>query len=1191
MYLKAVELQGFKSFPDKTRLSFENNITAIVGPNGSGKSNISDAIRWVMGEQRTKQLRGEKMEDVIFGGTEKRGKLGYAKVSLIFDNSTHFFPLDAGEVVLSRAYYRTGESEYSINREVVRLKDVNELLMDTGLGRDGYSNIGQGRIAEIVSGSGQERRNVLEEASGISRYRYRKEEAERKLDRTQENLVRINDRIAELELQVAPLKKQAEVARKCLEYQGELKTLEVSVWMEQLDTLQSRAEAVRNDYAAAKQNLDATHEELRQMYAAGEELNRQMQEKTVETERLRAELSLREARGAELESAAAVQRTNFQNVQNQLVRMQLEMEEQEKRADSLAEQIGAHDCRLQTIGEELKAVQAQGLAVLQQVAENTKVTGDARQKYGELAARENSESADYTGCRTQINLLTEQMQVSRERETAAESTGEQSREQLAELRQQWETGKQAAKDAEERTAGLRKQLDEKQNAIGRAEQRLQQLQESYNGRMGDWKAADSRITLLEDMEREHEGFNRAVRFVLKEKERGSLRGIRGAVGELIHTEDAYAIAIETALGAAAQNVVVETQEDGAEAIRLLKRRDMGRCTFLPMNVIRGTDAGTVPRRDTGFVEVADRLVTCDPEYREIVSNLLGRTVVVRTMEDAIRISRGPGGSKIRMVTLDGQMIHAGGSMTGGSLAKNTGILSRANELKRLQQRREELRNDLERLKQDGMAARQAVEDAKLAAETARGQLDAGEETLQQRRLEADRLELQVKTGEESLTRQDRERESFRQQTEEYQNRLQTLQQQAEQLRQQLEQTRSELREMSAGQTENERVRQELSEQLSELKAKEASLRTEQITVEQARQQVIDLQATMDSDRADRQEETEKLRRELETLEEQIKAGDAAVEENTRQTCQLRETAEERNRQRLELEGMRNKTDKQAQECNRQLLEMERLCAKFEQKKLASEMEEKQIIDRLWDNYGLSHSDAVKLRTPVEKPGAANRRISELHQAIARLGTPNFGAIEEYARVSERYEFLTAQRDDVEQAKKEIQQIIREVTTQMKDVFETQFALINESFRETFRELFGGGKASLVLQDETDVLGCGIDIQVQPPGKAVSSINLLSGGEMAFVAIALYFAIMKVRPTPFCVMDEIEAALDEANVIRFAEYLRTMCTATQFIVITHRRGTMEEANRLYGVTMQEKGVSQVIELDIAEAERQIAAQEG
>ena len=397
--------------------------------------------------------------------------------------------------------------------------------------------------------------------------------------------------------------------------------------------------------------------------------------------------------------------------------------------------------------------------------------------------------------------------------------------------------------------------------------------------------------------------------------------------------------------------------------------------------------------------------------------------------------------------------------------------------------------------------------------------------------------------------------------------------------------------MSAGQTENERVRQELSEQLSELKAKEASLRTEQITVEQARQQVIDLQATMDSDRADRQEETEKLRRELETLEEQIKAGDAAVEENTRQTCQLRETAEERNRQRLELEGMRNKTDKQAQECNRQLLEMERLCAKFEQKKLASEMEEKQIIDRLWDNYGLSHSDAVKLRTPVEKPGAANRRISELHQAIARLGTPNFGAIEEYARVSERYEFLTAQRDDVEQAKKEIQQIIREVTTQMKDVFETQFALINESFRETFRELFGGGKASLVLQDETDVLGCGIDIQVQPPGKAVSSINLLSGGEMAFVAIALYFAIMKVRPTPFCVMDEIEAALDEANVIRFAEYLRTMCTATQFIVITHRRGTMEEANRLYGVTMQEKGVSQVIELDIAEAERQIAAQEG
>ena len=1190
MYLKAVELQGFKSFPDKTRLSFENDITAIVGPNGSGKSNISDAIRWVMGEQRTKQLRGEKMEDVIFGGTEKRGKLGYAQVSLIFDNSTRFFDMDASEVVLTRAYYRSGESEYYINHEQVRLKDVNELLMDTGLGRDGYSTIGQGRIGEIVSGSGKERREVLEEAAGISRFRYRKEEAERKLERTQENLVRINDRIAELELQVGPLKKQAEVAKKCLEYQGELKTLEVSVWLSSLDKLRDQSEAVNNDYETAKKNLDATHAELDRLYAARESLNDRMQDKNLESERLRGQLSQTEAEAAEMESSAAVLKANLQNALEGITRMQLEMAEQETRVQTLNEQIAGYDARVADIAGELEVVSLQAGEILRSFEENAEVSGAARKEYAALVEQESAQSAELTECRTSVTMLTERLQECREREITIHGSMLSANEKITEIRRQVEESRTRLREAEERCVQVRKELQTKQVDAVEAEETIRKLVEKRNSVQSDLKVADSRISLLEDMEKEHEGFNRAVRFVLKEKENGTLRGIRGAVGELLHTEDAYAIAIETALGAAAQNIIVETQEDGAKAIELLKRRDMGRCTFLPMNVITGQDPSFVPYGDPGFVGVADELVTCDKDYFDIVANLLGRTIVVKTMADAIRISRQKG-NRIRMVTLDGQMINAGGSMTGGSLAKNTGIISRANELIRLKDRREKLREELRNIDEAGRKARTRQEDAALAAETAQEQLDAAEETARQRKFDVDRYQVlldSVKATAEGFTADSAD---AKQQTEETRRRIEETKAHAGVMEAALKETRAQIANMSAGQSEYERIRQKLSDELAEVKAREAALRAEHAAVLRAKEQVEEMRATVNVDRTARLRAVDQAEANVEQLRTAIVEREAAIAQTHQRIENMKTAIASLNQQRLALEGERTKTDKQSQECNRQLLEMERLCAKFEQKKLASDLEEKQIIDRLWDNYGLSHSAAQEIRQPVEHPTAASRRIGELHKAISALGTPNFGAIDEYARVSERYEFLISQRDDVEKSKKEIQGIIGEVTAQMKDVFLTQFQIINDSFRETFLELFGGGKAALVLQDEENVLECGIDIKVQPPGKALNSINLLSGGEMAFVAIALYFAIIKVRPTPFCVMDEIEAALDEANVIRFAEYLRKMCGSTQFIVITHRRGTMEEANRLYGVTMQEKGISQIIELDVAEAERQIAAEEG
>ena len=1190
MYLKAVELQGFKSFPDKTRLTFENDITAIVGPNGSGKSNISDAIRWVMGEQRTKQLRGEKMEDVIFGGTEKRGKLGYAQVSLIFDNSTRFFNLDASEVVITRSYYRSGESEYAINHEHVRLKDVNELLMDTGLGRDGYSNIGQGRIAEIVSGNGKQRREVLEEAAGISRYRYRKEEAERKLARTQENLVRINDRIAELELQVGPLKKQAEVAQKCLGYRNELKGLEVSVWMNTLDKLREQAEAVNNDFEMANRSLAATREELGGLYASSEAIAQQMQDKSLETERKRIHLSEMEGELSEMESSAAVLGANLTNAMEGIARMEAELLQQDERAEALNRQMADHDARLAEIGRQLEENRSQADAVMERFTVNAEISGAAREEYGKLVEQESAQSAELTQCLTSSVMLAERLQESRQRQMHLNTAMMETEDKLSQIRNKLQEANAQKQEAKQKTKQLHRLVEEKRADADRLAKQLEALQGKRTQLESDAKVADSRISLLEDMEKEHEGYNRAVKFVLKEYDKGTLKGVRGAVGELITAEDAYAIAIETALGAAAQNIVVETQEDGARAIELLKRKDMGRCTFLPMNVIVGSEPGYIPERDKGFVGVASSLVTCDADYRGIVSNLLGRTIVVRTMADAIRISCRRE-NRLRIVTLDGQMINAGGSMTGGSLAKNTGILSRANELKRLKKRRGELETSLSDVLHEIEECKHRAEQGAIAWETAVNGLEAAEETLRTKENDVQRSEMLLDSVQHTADGFASDLEEVKQQIDDCRARIKQTNEQASEIQLKLDETRALISGMTAGQNEYERIRQSLSDELAEIKAQEAALRTEYSAVERAKEQVREMLGSVDLDKQAKTEEIGSAMDDVEMLRIALADGRNTIAKTAQAVADLKEEISNLIQTRLELERERNLTDKQAQDCNHQLLEMERLCSRFEQKKLTADLEEKQIIDRLWDNYGLVHSEAVKMRQPIENASAASRRIGELHKAISALGTPNFGAIDEYARVSERYEFLAGQRDDVEKSKKEILDIIGDVTAQMKEVFNEQFKLINECFRETFLELFGGGKAALVLEDENDVLECGIEIKVQPPGKALSSINLLSGGEMAFVAIALYFAIIKVRPTPFCVMDEIEAALDEANVIRFAEYLRSMCSNTQFIVITHRRGTMEAANRLYGVTMQEKGISRIIELDVAEAELRIAAEEG
>ena len=1003
MYLKALEIQGFKSFPDKTRITFEKNITAIVGPNGSGKSNISDAILWVMGEQRSKTLRGGKMEDVIFGGTEKRSALGFAQVSLVIDNTEHIFDCDSTELMLTRRYYRSGDSEYYINREAVRLKDINSLLMDTGLGRDGYSIIGQGRIAEIVSNKSTDRREIFEEAAGISRYRSRKEESERKLAKTEENLVRINDKIEELEYQVEPLRKQSEVAKKYLILRDELRVREISVWMATLDKLHAQAEAVKNDYEAAKINLETANRNLEALYASSENISERMHDKDFEAEEARGRLSEIEGKVAECDSEAAVLRANITSGEENVQRMRNDIAEQENRVKEI----------------NLK------------IEENNKLIKALEEKLDELKDKLSSNNNVLAGCRMKLQ----------NREAAAA------------------------------------QLGEKVNRLS-----------------VDCRSMDARIHMLSEMEKEYEGFSKAVKTVMRDSQRGTLKGIHGPVANLVKADNECALAIETALGAAMQNIVVDTQNDGRSAIEMLKRLDSGRATFLPIETVKGTIMKDAPVNDPGFVGVAYDLVEFDGKYDGIFANLLGRTVVAESLSDAVRMSRNSG-NRLRIVTLDGQLINAGGSMTGGSAAKNTGILSRANELEDLKKRKIKLDKDYENMSNELIKARNALSGL--------------------------RYELDMAMEDDA-----------------------------------------------------------------EIKRNIASAEAEKRATESTIYQFGILLESLSGDSEVRRKAIEKAESDCKLIEGKLEESIKKRQGFVKKAEAVREEISKLNNSRLELEGRRTKADKEAQELNKKLLDLQREVGNFEHKKQAADMEEKQILDKLWENYELSHSAAQALRQPIDNLAKESRGIADLRRQINALGTPNIGAIEEYERVSTRYEFLTGQRDDVEKAKKDLLGIINEVTTEMQDVFLREFKEINENFRTTFLELFGGGKAQLILEDESNPLECGIEIKVQPPGKAVSNISLLSGGEKAFVAIALYFAILKVRPTPFCVMDEIEAALDEANVIRYAEYMRRICDKTQFIVITHRRGTMEEADHLYGVTMQEKGVSKVIELDLAEAQKTI-----
>ena len=1186
MYLKALEIQGFKSFPDKTVLSFGEDITAIVGPNGSGKSNISDAIRWVMGEQSTKALRGGKMEDVIFGGTALRKQQGFAEVSLVLDNTDHLFPMEESEVMVTRRYYRSGESEYYINRRSVRLKDVNELFMDTGLGREGYSIIGQGRIDEILSVKSADRREVFEEAAGISRFRHRKEEAERKLERTQENLVRITDKIDELELQVEPLRAQSEKARKFLVLRDELRGLEISLWLEQLEKIRAGAIKTLSDYENAVRQKEEAQGAVEALYAAAEEYAARMRDKDVEAEGVRFQMMQRETDANGMENAIAVLKTNIRNNLENRDRIQRELEQQEGRADSIAGQIAERKARLEELAGELDGLTGQIAGRQKEADEAARSAGTLAGELEELRRKEAVESASASEAKALLSALAAAAQELLDRDEAVRQELSAGEERVKEL----QAGKAGA---EGELSQAREERDALQNVINgyslRVESRRKKAKEAEERHVKlqmEENALHSRIHMLSEMEKEYEGYSKAVKLVMGEAKRGQLRGIHGPVAGLLHVPDACTVAIETALGGAMQHIVVDTEEAGKAAIQFLKRRDGGRSTFLPLDTIRPSEFREQGvRKEPGFVGMGDELVESDPRYRRIFSNLLGRTVVAEDMDAAIAMAR-KYGHRLRIVTLDGQMLNPGGSMTGGSASRSAGILSRANELERLNRQRAGV-------EQQRAAAAQAMEEARREATAAQYEVETA--LAQQRQHEDTILKLEERLARfaDQLAEASRRRDEQRGELEQIQARSAQTEADTQAARariEALEGSAAALRAEAEGKTRGQSELQErtagIREAIAQLNVRRAALEAERQASEQSLTELEALRRDITGDRAERE-------RMLDQFQEKNKALEGEILEKEQQLQAIRQENRERqeaisriNEEKLALEAQRNQTDKNARDKNSELLNLEREVSVLEQRKAAAAMEEKNLLDKLWETYELSHEAAKAQRVELESVPKAQRRVGELKKAISGLGNINLDAIDEFQRINERYTYLTDQRDDVLTSKKELEGIIADITAEMKRIFAQQFAVINEAFQHTFVELFGGGKATLELEDPEDILNCGIEIRVQPPGKALKVLSLLSGGEKAFVAIALYFAILKVRPTPFCVMDEIEAALDDANVVRFARYMRRMADKTQFIVITHRRGTMEEADVLYGVTMQEQGISRILTINLNDVEKEL-----
>lgn len=1184
MKLKAVEMQGFKSFPDRTKLTFDDGITVIVGPNGSGKSNISDAIKWVFGEQSVKSLRGAKMEDVIFGGSASRKPTGFAWVSLFIDNTDRSIDIDTDEVVITRRLYRSGESEYRINNNPVRLKDINETFMDTGLGRDGYSVIEQGKIAEIVSAKSTQRREIFEEAAGISKFRYRKTEAERKLTQAEDNLIRLRDIMQELEDRVGPLKAQSEKAKQYVVLAEEKKSLEISLWLEQLAKLGRQMAELEDKTLLAANDRTTAQKRLEEIERETEEIQQKTQELNLYIEHKRDRIREWETAISEAKVNAAVKQNTVTHNEDTIRELQDEWERSMLSAGELEEKLTGlrEDC-----------------ALLQKEAEETARRWEESQKALEAKRQEERRLATEQSA---LALQKQELQENIHRaELSAETAGTLAEETVSRL----EALRGQAKNKDENLTRLREELAGHRAFAEELRERLESLQNSKNGYLFKLKSRSDKIAevesrqrnseklageklqraqVLTDLEKNYESFNNSVKFVMKQAGAGALRGVIGPVSALIRTESRYSTAVEIALGAAIQNIVVQDETAAKRAIALLKERGAGRATFLPLTNIR---ANPIRESDLaargGYVGLASELVQCEERYRAVMDSLLGRTVVAEDIDAAAAIAKAYG-YRYRAVTLDGQVVNAGGSLTGGSVNKNASILSRRGEIdaltaeaKKYAAQVEDLETQLTELRREADTIRATVEGIAAEEKTAREDLISAQTLVS-------RLTASTEEAEQLNEQALREYDELTARVEELRKQKLTGGELVKKLTEEVARLNRMDVESTAAHTALTEAIEEAARQVTDLQMEAITRRKDCEAAQSVIAQLENQQSGSEAALTELRQKQEQLQKENEAIRAEIEEITAGAAGGGSEIETLRRDIKEADGQKDTLEARRSILTRESGDAITKREAAASELVRLQEKSEAMQEQQNGISTKMWEEYELTRSEAAETAIPLEDVPAAQKRLTELRGRIRGLGAVNVAAIEEYEEVSGRYRFMKEQIDDAENAKKELTRLIAELSAKMSAIFTERFAGINRHFGEIFRELFGGGHAELRLTDATDPLETGIEIIVQPPGKIIKNLSALSGGEQAFVAICIYFAILRVNPAPFVLIDEIEAALDDVNVGKFAAYLHRMTDHTQFISITHRRGTMEQGDVLYGVTMEEEGISKLLRLDVAEMEK-------
>ena len=1179
MYLKRIEMQGFKSFADKTVLEFKPGITTVIGPNGSGKSNISDAIRWVLGEQSMKSLRGAKSEDIIFAGTQARKSLGFAEVSIVIDNNDNKLPIEYSEVTVTRKIYRSGETGYFINKVPCRLKDILELFMDTGIGKDGYSIIGQGKIDEILSNKSEDRRHIFEEAAGIVKYRTRKQESEKKLEQTKLNLLRINDILAEIEANIEPLKLQSDKAKQFLDLREELKSIEVGLFIYNINTYKEKLEQLVKDEDIITSQKEAEDSKMEALQASKEELRQVVDDITAQIENMQ-NIGFESSNKIEkINSEIGISNERIQNNSANKQRLEAEILEVKNRIEELKEEqkqklekktnltsnkekfekeLAEKETELAELSKKLSAKELE-------IEGKKQIVQDNIDKKYELAAEINTQDVNYE------NLEKRKKQLKNEIDSVIS--------ELDSTRYGKNEISKGFYDIESKRNTAVEKLEKSVKTKDENMQKLKQYEEEISKLVYTQRMKQARHQFLIETEKEKEGYNKTVKSLLVacDKDSSLNKGIHGVLANLISVEKEYETAIEMCLGQALQNVVTSTEQDAKKMIEYLRTNSLGRASFLPIASVQGKKLDKLTRMD-GVIGIASDLVKCKKEYEQIILSLLGRTVVVEDMDTAIALAKKDKYS-FRIVTLKGDIISSSGSISGGSVqTKTVNILGRSREIEDLEKELEKLEKQIadktaEKEEYASSIGDSIEETAKLEKELQEIEIVYATEKQKMVAVEENitRLENRLAKLKEEVTQTEKQKEENRLLKEQKEAEIQTLTQQIEELNKVIE-------EFAVNNKDNQKYIDDLNFDITNLKISVTSFDESESSIEEMVERISQDIKNNEQSIENKNQNILAINEENIKLEQTITEYNAQIEQIKQEVTNSGTKVEELKQERIAKNEKLVNTENEIQSQFSTLESLKEQIIKLDVKKTKLEQDLQQVVESLWNEYELTPNSTEEYQKP-NNVATAQKQVNSLRNKIKDLGSINIDSIEEYKKTKERYDFMSEQRLDLENTASKLRKIIGDMTTTMQNQFKEKFELINKNFNEVFTELFNGGKAELILENEENILECGIDIRVQPPGKKLQNMMLLSGGEKAFTAIALLFAILKINPAPFCILDEIEAALDDVNVYRFAEYLKKFCKQTQFLVITHRKGTMEAGDSVYGVTMEENGISKLLSIKL------------